>query len=77
MNKDKKRHNSEHLRLGQNIRNLRKAKNISQEELAFKILSARNYIGCIERGEKAPSLDIIFDIKNALNCKIEDLFEGI
>ena len=38
-------------KLGDNIRKLRQAKK-SQEELAFKINSARNFVGCIERAEK-------------------------
>ncbi len=77
MHKDKKRHHKAHIILGKNIKNLREVNNISQEELAFKISSARNYIGCIERGEKYPSLDIIFDIAKALNCKMVDLFRNI
>ena len=61
--------------LGDNIRKGRKALKISQEELAFRISSARNYIGCIERAEKAPSLAMIFEIASALNMEIEDLFK--
>lgn len=76
-----KRNNSRHLNsykiLGSNIRNRRIAKDISQEELAFRISSTRNYIGCIERGEKFPSLAIIIDIANALGCTLTDLFENI
>lgn len=77
MYKDKSRHNKKFKNLGDNIRQLRKQKNISQEELAFRIISARNYIGCIERAEKIPSLAIIFDIADALNCDIEQLFKNI
>ena len=32
--------------IGDNIRKAREAKRLSQEELAFLINSARNYIGC-------------------------------
>ncbi len=76
-----KRDNSRHLKsykiLGHNIRNQREIKHLSQEELAFRISSTRNYIGCIERGEKFPSFAIILDIKNALRCHIDDLTENI
>lgn len=34
------------------------------------ISSARNYIGCIERAEKFPSLNTILDIAQALNCDV-------
>lgn len=77
MSKDKNRHKKAHIILGKNIRTLREANNISQEELAFKLSSARNYIGCIERGEKSPSLDFIFDIAKAFNCKPFELFDNI
>lgn len=76
-----KRNNNRHLLsykiLGKNIRRIREAKHLSQEELAFRISSARNYIGCIERGEKFPSLAIILDIANALDCKLKDLIENV
>ncbi|MBR1776770.1 helix-turn-helix transcriptional regulator [bacterium] len=49
----------------------------SQEELAFRIDSARNYIGCIERGEKIPSVTILLDIANVLHCDIKDLFRNV
>lgn len=77
MNKDKSRHHNLFKILGRNIRNIRESKNISQEELAFRISSARNYIGCIERGEKYPSLSIIIDIAHALDCKLSDIFIDI
>lgn len=63
--------------LGNNIRQARKAKGISQEELAFKVGSARNYIGCIERAEKFPSISFILDIANALDCTFSDITKNI
>ena len=59
--------------IGNNIRQLRKAKNISQEELAFKINSARNFIGCIERGEKSPTIYTLYKISLILNTTIDTL----
>lgn len=73
VNKDKSRHIKSYKILGKNIRALREDRKMSQEELAFRILSARNYIGCIERGEKIPSIAIILDIAEALHCKIEEI----
>lgn len=77
MIKNKSRHQKSFKIIGQNIRSIRISKNISQEELAFKISSSRNYIGCIERGEKFPSVSMLFDITSALNCKMDDLFKNI
>lgn len=61
--------------LGERIRQFRQAKGISQEELAFKINSARNFIGCIERGEKAPTVYILYKIASVLSVSVEKLFE--
>ena len=77
MHKDKNRHHDAAKILGKNIRKYRKAKNLSQEELAFMLSSARNYIGCIERAEKIPGFAFILDIAHVLDCKLKDLAEGI
>ena len=77
MNREKSKYLKYFIKLGQNIKAIRKTRKLSQEELAFMISGARNYIGCIERGEKSPSLTTIFKIKSALNCKLSDLFENI
>jgi len=74
MDKDKSRHLETYKLLGKNIRSRRKKMKISQEELAFRVSSARNYIGCIERAEKVPSIAIILDIAIALECTVIDLF---
>lgn len=77
MNKDKSRHIKSFENIGKNLRAIRIEKNISQEELAFQIGSARNYIGCIERAEKFPSVSMLLDIVNALDCKMIDLFKNL
>lgn len=63
------------LKLGNNIRKMRKDKGLSQESLAFSINSARNYIGCIERAEKTVSLRTLFKIAQTLDVNIEDLLK--
>ena len=63
--------------IGNNIRIMRKKLHLSQEQLAFKLNSARNYIGCIERAEKTPSLDFLFSIAEILECSVIDLFKNI
>lgn len=63
------------IKLGSKIADYRKEKNFSQEELGFLIRSARNYIGCIERGEKSPSIKTLSKIAKALDIQIKDLFE--
>lgn len=63
--------------LGNNIRKLRLSKKISQEELAFKINSARNFVGCIERAEKAPTIITLAKIANAMNITLSELVKNI
>ena len=78
MSKEKSR-NLKYLNLyrqiGDNIRKYRKEKQLSQETLAFNVGSTRNYIGCIERAEKFPSLGFIFDIASVLNIDVKELFD--
>ena len=54
-------------KLGKNIRDIRKSKNLSQEKLAELIKKTRNYIGMIERAEINIPASVIFDIAKALN----------
>jgi len=77
MTKFKSKYSFVYKKLGANIRKQRKLCKLSQEELAFKTGTARNYIGCIERAEKAPSLAMIFEIASVLDLNIEDLFKGL
>lgn len=63
------------VKLGKKIAEYRKEKNFSQEELGFLIRSARNYIGCIERGEKSPSMKTLYKIAKALNVRVNDFVD--
>ena len=59
---------------GEKLRILRKRRDLSQEELAEKANLHPTYIGVIERGEQAPTLDTIEKIANALDIKVKELF---
>lgn len=61
-------------RFGERVRELRQAKGLSQEELAFKSGVHRTYLGGIERGERNPSLKNISAIAEALGVKLSELF---
>ncbi len=63
------------VEFGENVRELRKAKGLSQEELAFRAELHRTYIGMIERAEKNITLLNIQKIANALDTSIADLFK--
>lgn len=59
--------------LKNNIKFLRKNKNISQEELAKKIGVNRSTISRIENGEIETTIDNIVKISIALNVPLNDL----
>lgn len=59
---------------GKKVRDIRKNKHLSQEELAFRASLHRTYIGMVERAEKNISLINIEKIAKALEVKIKDLF---
>jgi transcriptional regulator with XRE-family HTH domain len=59
---------------GERVRELRQAKGLSQEELAFKAGVHRTYLGGIERGERNPALKNIAAIAKALNVSLSELF---
>ncbi|MCK9255696.1 MAG: helix-turn-helix transcriptional regulator [Bacteroidales bacterium] len=61
------------IRFGEKLRELRKSKNYSQEELAHKADLHRTYIGMIERAEKNITLLNIEKIANALEVNIKEL----
>lgn len=62
------------LKFGARVREIRKEKGLSQEELSFRADLHRTYIGMIERAEKNITLANIEKIANALEVSINDLF---
>lgn len=64
-------------KLGLQIREIRKSKDISQEELAFRAGIDRSYFGGIERGERNISFLTLVKIAISLNCDIAKFTKGI
>ncbi len=62
------------ISFGDKVRELRKAKGLSQEELSYKADLHRTYIGMIERAEKNITLTNIEKIAKALDIDIKNLF---
>lgn len=63
--------------IGERIRAYRNKKKWSQEELAEKAGCHYTYIGCVERGEKVPTIQTIFKICKVLDLPMEILFKNI
>lgn len=61
-------------KMGKFISELRKEKNLTQEQLAEKTKSSVNYIGRLERGQHNPSVDKLEKVASALNIEPYELF---
>ena len=61
--------------LGLNIAYHRKAKGLSQEQLAELVDISRTHMSRIETANCAVSLDVVFGISNALGIKPSKLFD--
>ena len=61
--------------LGANVRRIRRARRLTQEELAFSAEVDLTYMGGIERGRRNPSLLVMARIADALSVKLTDLLK--
>lgn len=62
-------------KFGQNIRSLRKAKGLSQEQFAFEANIHRTYVSGVERGVRNPSLTVIERFAKALDVTPGELLD--
>lgn len=60
--------------VGANICRLRKAKGLTQEQLAHEAGMAMRYVAGVERAEENPSLKFLVKIANALDTEPGELF---
>lgn len=56
------------------IRKLRKAKNLSQQELATKLGVDRSTIAKWETGTNSPRMNRLIQLTRVLGCSLEELF---
>ena len=63
-----------HEKLLNNLEELRKAANLTQQELSESAEVSRKSINAIENGVYIPSTVLALKIANTLKCKVEDLF---
>ena len=61
------------MRFGDNLRNLRKIKKLSQEELSEKVGVSRQSVSKWESGAAYPEMNNILILCKIFNCKINDL----
>ncbi|OGC88896.1 DNA-binding protein [Candidatus Adlerbacteria bacterium RIFOXYC1_FULL_48_26] len=65
--------NNSAKKLGDNIRRIRLAKDMTQGDLCRKLGLDRAYMSNVESGKKNPTLSTIERIAKALNVSIEEL----
>ena len=63
--------------IGENIKQYRLQNGWTQQELGSKIGMSKNAIGNYEKGFRSPKKDTMFDLANAFNVSIDDLFPPI
>lgn len=63
------------IKFGEKVRDIRKQKGLSQEQLSFEADLHRTYIGMIERAEKNITLTNIEKIAKALEVEISELLK--
>ncbi|MDA8091470.1 MAG: helix-turn-helix transcriptional regulator [Nitrospiraceae bacterium] len=61
-------------KLGEKIRQLRKLRELTQEQLGEKAGISYKFIGEVERGDVNPSLDSLVNISKALRVGVKELF---
>ena len=66
--------NTVQTQFGKRVRELRLARGLSQEELAFRSGVHRTYLGGIEQGKRNPSLKNVAAISKALGVTLSELF---
>lgn len=60
--------------LGKRIKELRKARGLSQEALAEKMDGHPKYLGSVERGEQNPTIEFLMKLAAALRVDLVALF---
>jgi transcriptional regulator with XRE-family HTH domain len=60
--------------VAKNLRELRKAKGLSQEELADRAAIDRNYVGIVERSANSVSVDVLEKLADALEVDPSEFF---
>lgn len=61
--------------LARNLRRLRRARGLSQEQLAGRAGLNRNYVGMIEREENAATVDVLERLAGVLGVRAPELID--
>ncbi|MDA7813261.1 helix-turn-helix transcriptional regulator [Flavobacteriaceae bacterium] len=64
-----------HKKLINNLEELRRSANLTQQDLSISAEVSRKSINAIENGVYVPSTVLALKIAKTLDCKVEDLFK--
>ncbi|MBQ8840898.1 MAG: helix-turn-helix transcriptional regulator [Clostridia bacterium] len=62
------------MSVGKKLRQIRRSKDVTQEDLANKVHVAASYLCQIERETKSPSVNLLEEIAEVLGCSVTDFF---
>ena len=63
--------------IGTRIQEIRKAKKLTQEQLAEMVDLSPSYISAVERGAKTPKLETLIELANTLGASADDLLGDV
>ena len=63
------------IAIGERIAELRKAKNLSQQQFAYEAEIERSYLSHLEKGRKNISVAMLVKITTALHISLKDFFK--
>lgn len=69
--------NKIYQQIGERVIEARKAKGMSQEQLAAASGIDRSHMGFIEQGRRKPTLSTLCKIAGSLEISLEQLFKGL
>jgi len=64
-------------KIGENIKEVRIKQNLSQKNLAEKCNCKQSMICYIEKGDRNPSLAMLFKLASALGTTVDTLIKGV
>ncbi|UXR51000.1 helix-turn-helix domain-containing protein [Staphylococcus simulans] len=62
------------MKFGQNIKQIRKQRNLTQKQLANQIEISRSYLSDIENRNKNPNIKTVKKLADSLGLSVTDLF---
>ncbi len=62
-------------KVGERIKELRRDKNLSQEEFAAEVGLSRSYLSLLETAKQDPSLSTLFRVAKVLGLSVSELLE--